>query len=115
MQLRASTLLIMVCVTAAVASVVPLRPASAVPAAAPGCRDPLARGPAVRSCVRFTAGYARFQTAMQAPNNLFEVTSDRGLEVIMFDDYVVISGPEAAQRRVVPRDRFVYAAEAKFE
>ncbi|HEY5951924.1 MAG TPA: hypothetical protein VIV40_40790 [Kofleriaceae bacterium] len=50
---------------------------------------------------------------MQVPNNTFEVVSDEGLDVIMFDNWVIITGP-GNNRRLVSRDRFVYSAEEKF-
>jgi hypothetical protein len=109
------TVIVAACVLAASGLMVSSRTASAVPAGPRSCADPLARTAAARSCIRFSAGYARFQTAMTSPNNVFEVSSDAGLEVIMFDDWVVISGTNGTKRRLVPRDRFVYAAEAKFD
>lgn len=116
MELRASrviTVVALVCAVAALPSLVSPRTASAVPRAPKGCTDPLARSAAARACIHYDAGYARWQNSMQVPNNTFEVVSDEGLDVIMFDNWVIITGP-GNNRRLVSRDRFVYSAEEKF-
>ena len=77
------------------------------------CRDPLAHAPGALFCVRHPAGYALFQSAPTVPNTVYNVRSKHGMEVIVFENWVVISTEDGHD--VVPRDRFVYSADEEFQ
>ena len=83
-------------------------------ASAKGCQDPLAKAPHALFCVKHSAGYALFKDSMSPPNENYYVHSDEGLEIIVFDTWVVISRDKGSSHTIIPRERFVYSANEEF-
>jgi hypothetical protein len=96
-----------------VAAVLAAPPAISGSPPASTCSDPLARAAGARFCIHHAAGYTRFQNAMTAPNKVFWIQSKQDQEVIVFDNWVVVSSEH--EHTLVPRERLVYSAENEFE
>lgn len=88
--------------------------APSAPAAATSvrCTAAVARAPAAQYCVHYAAGYVQFRTSMSPPSNVFTIEG-KGVQVVGFPDWIIIVKSNGEQI-VVPRDRFIYSAEARF-